>query len=203
MPRSGQHHGRRALRLLAAIGAVLGALCLVLAAMGLVVELGPHHRRAVTAFRGYSTDPPKKIRLPRRYGIAWSFSCPAGRVGTFSVDAASDGGPGTPKSTMSGQRGQGTWRARRGRPARSLYIVSDCDWRARLIPPPGTSSPEPQPGGNGQKKHHGHGKGHQKHKKLKKKAKKQKHAMKKHAKNMHRKKPHHKKKHSKKPRPGA
>jgi hypothetical protein len=57
---------RRALRLLAAIGAVVGGLCLVVATMELVVELGPRQHRVagpiVLAVHGSRHDRPKKRR---------------------------------------------------------------------------------------------------------------------------------------------
>ena len=86
MPRSGQHRTTRmggALRLLAAIGSAFGGLCLVLAAMGLVVELGPHRHTAAgpVPWPSMATAPIPRGRsdLPRRYGITWSFSCPPGK----------------------------------------------------------------------------------------------------------------------------
>jgi hypothetical protein len=133
-----RHGGRRALRLLATIGAAVGGLCLVLAMLELAVQLGPrHHPTAgppagpiVLTFHGHSTEHPRKIRLPARYGIKWSFSCPPGSSGTFSVDVASPAGPGKPEVTASGHQRTGTWRDLRGSGGRRLYIVSDCDWRA-------------------------------------------------------------------------
>jgi hypothetical protein len=183
--------GCRALRLLATIGAAVGGVCLVLALLELVVQLGPrHHPTArpatgakVLTFHGHPTEHPKKIRLPARYAIRWSFSCPRGNTGTFSLDVASPANPGKPEVTESGHQRTGTWRGHRGPGARSVYIVSSCDWRARLIPPADVSSPEPQPGRThrgkaphhgGHKKHHGHAKGHKKH--AKKKPKKPKKA---------------------------
>lgn len=118
------------------------------------------------------------------------------------MNVASPAGAGRPEVTASGHQRTGTWRDHRDSGARSLYIVSTCDWRARLIPPADVSSPEPQPGrthrGKGHhpgkpKKHHGHGKGHKKH--AKKKHRKQHKKPKKHKK-------HKKPKKAKKPKGG-
>jgi hypothetical protein len=125
VPRSGQHRhphrprGRRALRLLAAIGAAVGGLCLVLATL------------------------------------------------EFSDETARD-----------------------------LYVVSDCAWSARLIPPDETASPAPRATGRHGRRHRRHGdrhaqkkhRGHSKHKK-------QRHKRPKNTKHKHKKHKHKKHKH--------
>ena len=88
-----------------------------------------------SAIRGSGSDRPAKIHLPRRYMITWSFRCPPGKRGTFWLDTASPSGPGRTEQRASGPRRSGTWRPRSGDTARDLYVVSDCAWSARLIPP--------------------------------------------------------------------
>src|SRR5690348_6910493 len=92
MPGSGQHRQpqrrtlRRPLRLLAAIGIILGGLCLVLAMMGVMIELGPHQPQLVAGrtlgtYQGLRTKHPMKILVPHAglFGVAWKFRCPPGR----------------------------------------------------------------------------------------------------------------------------
>jgi hypothetical protein len=206
VPRSGQHRhpyhprGRRPLRLLAAIGAAVGGLCLVLATLELVVQLGPRHPGTATpvasAIRGSGSDRPAKIHLPRRYMITWSFRCPPGKRGTFWLDSASASGPGRTEQRASGPRRSGTWRPRSDESARDLYVVSDCAWSARLIPPDETASPAPRATGRHGRRHRRHGdqhaqkkhRGHSKHKK-------QRHKRPKNTKHKHKKHKHKKHKH--------
>ncbi len=176
-------HGRRALRLIAAIGIITGGLCAVLATMGLVVEFGsrqagpPRLTIGTTAeiYSGPGAQPPKPIQVPRAgpYGIAWSFSCPPGQAGAFTLEDRS--GPAASKTevTASGSSREGTWWELHARPARSLYVVADCSWCARVVRPATAATATPQPGSGAARKpkhqhttqeEHGRGKnGHENH----------------------------------------
>ncbi len=198
MPRSGQHrqpqgrqpddraqpgddktwagwqrpHGRRALRLVVAIGTILGGLGLVLATMELIIELGPRQAdppkrvagRTLVVHRGGRTGHPTKIPLPGtgRDAIAWSFRCPPGQSGAFSLKDH----PGSNKTEVSrsGNHAHGVWLDQHARPLRSLYVVAACDWTARVVRPRQTRGPAPQPGHRATHKPKHQHKVHKKHK---------------------------------------
>jgi hypothetical protein len=170
-----QPHGRRALRLIAAIGTIVGGLCVVLATMALVVEFGsrspgppkPTIGRTLATYSGPGAQPPRPIPIPRAgtYGIAWSFSCRPGQSGAFTVEDRSD--PATSKADIaaSGTSGKGTWWDRRTRTVRTLYVIADCSWKARVVRPATAGAPTTQAGNDAahKPKHQHKNRGHVQH----------------------------------------
>jgi hypothetical protein len=168
-----QPRGRRALRLIAAVGTIAGGLCVVLAAMGLVVESGPRHPdspgppvgHAVLAISG-RPDHPKKIDMPAGpglYGVAWRFNCAPGQSGSLTLTRQSTTGSRVPEVTASGQHRQGVWWPRHSQAGQSLSIVSDCAWSAKIVKSVKTGAATPQPGnGESHKREHQH-KTHENH----------------------------------------
>ncbi len=168
-----QPHGRRALRLFAAIATIVGGLCLVLAMMELMVKLGPRQAdaprqvvgRTLHVYSGGPTDHPKRLPLPhaRLYGIAWKFRCPPGQSGAFKVEDPARGGLNKPDVSFSGSHHHKVWWDKYARPPRSLYVVAACDWSVRIVLPPKTQTIAPHPGhGASHKPKHEH-KAHKKH----------------------------------------
>jgi len=76
-----------------------------------------------------------RIRVPGPWGMYWSFSCPAGRQGTFAVEDASGHSPGDLKVRTSGRTGQGHWWNIPEPGYRDLLVISDCAWTARVVLP--------------------------------------------------------------------
>jgi len=170
----------RALRLAGAIGIIVGGLCVVLGTLALVVELGPRHPgkarptpRATFLTKGPHTERPWPIKITwlGNYEVAWSFTCPPGRTGTFKMAdsrAALADGRGV---AASGSSRSGVWPGRSTPGRRSLFIVADCSWKVKVSRPASTASATPQPGtgdnrkpkhqhrtvvANAHNKHHGH-----------------------------------------------
>lgn len=151
-----QPRGRRPLRLIAAIGAITGGLCVVLAMIGLVVEFGsgrpdagkPAVGKTVHTYTGSGTRRPRPIQVPRAglYGVAWSFSCPPGRSGAFTMKDGGGRAASKAEVAASGPHGKGTWWERRDRPVRSLYVVADCSWKALVVRPATGGTPAPHSG---------------------------------------------------------
>ena len=195
-------HGRRALRLIAAIGTIVGGLCVVLATMALVVEFGSRPPgppkltigRTLGTYSGPGAQPPRPIRIPRSglYGIAWSFSCRPGQSGAFAVEDHSDPAVSKADITATGTSSKATWWDRRARTVRTLYVIADCSWKARVVRPATTVAPTTQAGSGAahKPKHQHNNRGHGQHRQKKHKHKKYKH-----------KKHKHKKRKQKKPRP--
>jgi hypothetical protein len=167
IPRAGQPRQRpRALRLAAAIGIIVGGLCVVLLTLALVVELGPRHpskarptpRASVLLYNGPHTAHPKPINITwlGNYEVAWSFTCRPGRTGTFKMAlgraALADGAD----VVASGSSRSGVWVGRSTPGRRSLFLVSDCSWKVKVFKPASTASaaPQPGPGDNRKLKHH-------------------------------------------------
>lgn len=161
---------RRALRLAAAIGIIVGGLCIVLGTLALVVELGPHNSgkhqptaRLTATFKGHGNKHPRRILIPGpgQYEVAWSFSCPPGRTGGFKMAESRAAVAGNAEVKYPGRRGSGTWLDPRTARKRTLFIVTDCNWHVNAVP---ASSATPSPGRGDQhktlvshahKKHHG------------------------------------------------
>jgi hypothetical protein len=142
------HPRRRAVRLAAAIGVVLGVLCIVLGTLALVVELGPGRpaKHYLTAdshgeYKGSGTGKPEIIRVrgPGPYEVVWSFSCPDGQTGFKMADgrAAISSNPGVSSSSA---RGSGLWKDLRPGGHR-VVIITKCRWCARIIRPTATPAP--------------------------------------------------------------
>ena len=164
------HPRRRAMRLAAAIGVVLGVLCIVLGTLALVVELGPRSpakpgltARILHSYKGSGGRKPKEIQVPAtgHFEVDWSFSCPLGQSGTFKIADNPAAAAGNPDFSRSGASESGKWLdVGDGRP--SLVVISDCRWHAKVLRPKGT--PEPSHGSQHQhgtlaahRRHKGHG----------------------------------------------
>jgi hypothetical protein len=163
------HPRRRAVRLAAAIGVVLGVLCIVLGTLALVVELGPRSpgKPPLTAHgpvehSGSGNGQPESFRVrgPGPHDIAWSFSCPRGQTGFKMADSRSaiSSNPGV---NSLGAHGSGLWLDLRDGGHR-VVIITMCRWHARVFGPgsaPGPSrSDQPQqatPAAH--RRHKGHG----------------------------------------------
>jgi hypothetical protein len=163
---------RRALRLAGAIGIIVGGLCVVLGTLALVVEVGPR-RATVLTYQGHHTERPKQIKItwPGSHEVAWSFTCPPGRTGTFKMAGSRAAVTGNAPVAASGPNGNGHWLDRRTQRRRSLFILADCSWEFKVFRPASTASAAPQPGpgdnhnpgnqhrpgpANAHKKYHGH-----------------------------------------------
>ena len=172
----------RALRLAGAIGIIVGGLCVVLGTLALVVELGPRHpgkarptpRATVLIYKGHHTERPRRIKIPGpgSYEVAWSFTCPPGRTGTFKMaDSRAALADGADASLTRAPSGNGHLLDSRTGSRRSLFIVSDCNWEVKVFRSASTASATPQPGpgdnrklkhqhrtvvANAHNKHHGH-----------------------------------------------
>jgi hypothetical protein len=142
------HPRRRAVRLAAAIGVVLGVLCIVLGTLALVVELGPAHpaKPHLTAFghgryEGSGNGQAESIPVGGRgpHVVAWSFRCPRGKSG-FKMAIGRPTNPSSPGVNSPDVHGSGHWLdPRNGR--HSVVIITKCNWRARVFKP----NPTPKP----------------------------------------------------------
>jgi hypothetical protein len=166
------HPRRRAARLAAAIGVVLGVLCIVLGTLALVVELGPRSpaKPRLTAHgpgehSGSGNGQPQsfQVRGPGPHDIAWSFSCPRGQTGFKMADSRSaiSSNPGV---NWPGAHGSGLWLDLRDGGHR-VVIITMCSWHARVFGPTSTPGPsrsdQPQqatPAAHTQAKQHGNDK---------------------------------------------
>jgi len=157
------HPRRRAVRLAAAIGVVLGVLCIVLGTLALVVELGPRHpaksRLAARFYRGSGNEGPKRIHVPAtgHFEVDWSFSCPLGQTGTFKIADNQRAAAAHPEVNKSGASKSGQWRDV-GDGRRTLVVISTCKWHARVVP---KATSGPRQGSNHQ---HGTLAAHRRHK---------------------------------------
>jgi hypothetical protein len=166
------HPRRRAARLAAAIGVVLGVLCIVLGTLALVVELGPGRpvKPYLTAsghgkYRGSGIGRPQSIRVhgPGLHDVRWSFRCPRGLAGFKMADSGA-GLASNPGVSSEDARGSGLWPDPRSG-GHGVVIITKCTWHARVIRP----SPSPERSKhearatNPHNKHHGYDKpGHKK-----------------------------------------
>lgn len=145
-----QPRGRRALRLIAALGTIAGGLCVVLAMTGLVVEFGSRQPNPARVINGHPHQP-KRIHMPAGaglYGVAWSFTCAPGQSGSFTLTRQATTGSMERQVTAFGQHGHSTWWPRPGQAGQTLSIVSDCAWSAKIVKSakPGAATPR---SGNG------------------------------------------------------
>ena len=160
------HPRRRAVRLAAAIGVVLGVLCIVLGTLALVVELGPRHpakqRLMARIYGGPGNEGPKRIRVPPtgHFEVDWRFSCPPGQTGTFKLADNRRAAAAHPDVNKSGASKSGHWRDV-GDGRRTLVVISSCSWHARVVP---KATSGPSQGGNhrhgmlaAHRRHKGHG----------------------------------------------
>jgi hypothetical protein len=167
---------RRILRLIAAIGAIVGGQCAVLALIALVVEMGAQptasvasstpRRPAISARHDRAKTPPPRLTVGRTvrpysggpmtspariqitftgiYGITWSFRCPEGSTGSFTVRDGGGTGTGQAVVAAAGQSRQGVWWDLSQRGRHTLLVASDCPWSAQVVRPEG-APPQPTP----------------------------------------------------------
>ena len=90
--------------------------------------------KTIHNYAGSGASRPRKIpiKVSGAWGIRWSFSCPAGRQGTFAmVDTSSK----TKGIHASGNQGQGLWRGSPDPGYHELLITSSCSWSADVVLP--------------------------------------------------------------------
>jgi hypothetical protein len=164
----------RLVRLLLTAGGAAAGMCLVVGLVTLMVALGaPHHQapRAAGQFGGHSGESRangggagRKVgrtvaavsghggRLGREipvheqtvWGLAWSFHCPPGRSGEFTVRDSDHAAGNRVDFTASGAHRAGLWWVR-ARTFRVLHIVSGCPWHARVVLPAEAPHPSASP----------------------------------------------------------
>jgi hypothetical protein len=141
------HPRRRAVRLAAAIGVVLGVLCIVLGTLALVVELGPGRpaKPYLTAlghgkYTGSGVGRPQSIRVrgPGPHDVEWNFTCPRGQTGFKMADSGA-GLASNPDVNSHDARGSGLWQDLRSG-GHGVVIITKCTWHARVFRP----SPTPE-----------------------------------------------------------
>lgn len=175
----------RLLRLLIAAGSAAAGMCVVVALVTLVITLGAHARklplaaasasgrtrqdsgrgtgltvgRTVATLTGNGGPDRHTVRVQARatWGLAWSFRCPPGRSGTFTVRA--DGPARTSRVTItaSGRHERGMWWDFGDPGLRLLRVRSTCPWHASIVRPGASPTPSssrsprpsrsPSPGG--------------------------------------------------------
>lgn len=187
----------RLVRLLVTAGSAAAGLCLVVGLSALMVALGarqhgwprassqhtrsPGHgrrdghgngnvRAVGRALTGKGGRRGLEVHVERQstWGLAWSFRCPAGRSGAFTVRAADAPASRDPLLRRVGEHRTGVWWNANDRGVHAVHIVSGCPWRAHIVlpgrarhrsasPRPGNHRGPPPNRGQGHRRKHGHG----------------------------------------------
>ena len=114
---------------------------------GVATSTSPHQRPSavsgITTIASYHGTHARRISIPvtGKWGISWSFTCPAGTRGNFALEDTTSTAPDKLSVRVSGKASShGSWWGTSKPGRHSLLVTSTCPWSASLLAPVGAKS---------------------------------------------------------------